>query len=76
MQQYAFVKSVIVLPPSLYAQVNPSTVDWPLHADMTNSQFVGPSVITARALSTTCYPLTFSPQMEGDIEVSCCFFKV
>lgn len=50
-------------------QVNPSTVDWSLLATISSSQFTGPSVLAVPALSTTCYPLTFSPQMEDSIEV-------
>ena len=49
--------------------MNPSTVDWFLGAIISSSHFVGPSTLNALALSTTCYPLTFHPQMEGITEV-------
>lgn len=50
-------------------QVNPSTVDWSLIPTISSSQFTGPSGLNAGALSTSCYPLTFCPQIEGIIEV-------
>ena len=50
-------------------QVNPSTVDWPLEAALSGSGFTGPETIVVKALTTTCYPLTFHPRKEGMVEV-------
>lgn len=55
---------------SLRLQVNPSTVDWPLQAGLSGAGFSGPEAIVAKALSTTCYPLTFNPKKEGQVEVT------
>lgn len=56
---------------NLYAciQINPSTVDWPLVATLNATSFKGPEFITAQSLSTTQYPLTFSPHREGIVQV-------
>ena len=51
-------------------QVNPSTVDWPLQADLSGTGFSGPETIVAKALATTCYSLTFNPKKEGQVEVT------
>ena len=50
-------------------QVNPSTVDWPLQAALSGTGFTGPETIIVKALTTTCYPLTFHPRKEGVVEV-------
>ena len=51
-------------------QVNPSTSDWSLSATISSPQFSGPPAFVAHALTTTCYPLTFSPQIEGTVKVN------
>ena len=53
----------------LSPQVNPSTVDWPLQAALSGGGFTGPETIVVKALTTTCYPLTFHPRKEGVVEV-------
>jgi len=49
--------------------VNPSIVDWPLQAAVSGAGFSGPEAIIVKALTTTCYPLTFNPYKEGLVEV-------
>jgi len=48
--------------------VNPSTVDWPLQAALSGAGFSGLEAIIVKALTTTCYPLTFNPYKEGLVE--------
>lgn len=48
--------------------VNPSTADWPLIASLSGGGFSGPESLVARALTTTCYPLTFDPHTEGTVQ--------
>ena len=51
-------------------QVNPSTSNWSFIATINTPEFSGPNSFLAQALSTSCYPLTFSPHIEGIIHVS------
>ena len=54
----------------VHLQVNPSTTDWLFSAKINTPLFSGPDSFLAHALSTSCYPITFSPQTEGTIHVS------
>lgn len=54
----------------LTAQVNPSTMDWPLQASLVGAGFHGPKSIMVEALTTSCYPLKFHPQREGLVKVN------
>ena len=53
----------------LSPQVNPSTVDWPLQAALSGGGFTRLETVVVKALTTTCYPLTFHPHKEGVVEV-------
>jgi hypothetical protein len=52
--------------------VNPSTVEWPLQATLQGPGFTGPDSLLIEPLSTTCYPLTFNPKKEGEVEGELC----
>jgi len=54
----------------LSRQVNQTSHDWPMVARIEGTGFKGPSSITAKAYTTTQYPLSFKPQFEGIVEVS------
>ena len=50
-------------------QVNQSSNDWLMEATIEGTGFTGPSTLVAKAFGTTFYPLIFSPQKEGTVQV-------
>lgn len=44
-------------------------MDWPLQAALSGGGFTGPETIVVKALTTTCYPLTFHLRKEGVVKV-------
>ena len=51
------------------AQINPTKVDWYLGVQIEGLGFSGPPSWLAGAGTTALYPLTFTPQCEGLVQV-------
>ena len=51
----------VVLP-----QVNNTSYDWHLKAELTGADFSGPDDLVAPAMTTTSYPVLFHPTYQGE----------